>query len=174
MFGEFFFYAGPFEVGLFPLSVGVAGSDQHHVIWDWFALEFLVDYHFFNVAEFISGIELIKKDPYLLPGDDFDDFGSREDLLVEIVDFLLVNSGVNVENEESVTVDDFHQKLDEGCFAYAGLAHDDDWDVRDCPLDNQAHFEEVIESDTVVLNVLPDFLEILYRSTVAYVENIIS
>ena len=71
-------------------------------------MEFLVDYHFFNVAEFISGIELIKKDPYLLPGDDFDDFGSCEDLLVEIVDFLLVNSGVNVENEESMAVDDFH------------------------------------------------------------------
>jgi hypothetical protein len=28
-------------------------------------------------------------------------------------------------------------------------------------LDNQAHFKEVIESDTVVLDVLPDFLEIL-------------
>jgi hypothetical protein len=129
VFCEFFLDTGPFEVGLLPLSIGIAGSDQHHVIWDWFALELLVDYHLFNVAEFISGIELIKKDPYLLPGDDFDNFGSCEDLLVEIVYFLLVNSGVNVENEESVAIDDFHQKLDEGCFAHAGLTHDDDWDV---------------------------------------------
>ena len=92
-------------------------------------MEFFVDYHFFNVAELISGIELIKKDPYFLPGDDFDDFSSCENLLVEIVYFLLVDSGVNVENEESVAVDDFHQKLDEGCFAHAGLTHDDGWDV---------------------------------------------
>ena len=77
----------------------------------------------------------------------FSDF--RVNLLLPLPQSGLVNSRMNIKAEESMVVDNLNQEPNESRLSDSRLAHDDDWEIAIHPLDDQTHFEEVVQGKTI-------------------------
>lgn len=76
-------------------------------------------------------------------------------MFVEPNNILLVDSGMNVEDQEPVLKYCLNQEFYQGSFSNARLTHNDDGNMGDCTLNNQAHLKEIVESNAVVSYFIP-------------------
>ena len=146
---HFFFYACWFERWHFGFPIGIACSNENNIIGERLALKSAINDHFLQVAKLVGRIELVEENPdlvalFLLVFSDF-----RVNLLLPLPQSGFVDSCVNIKTEESMFVDDFDQEPDKGCFSDSRLTHDDDREIAVHSLDDQAHFEEVVQGKTV-------------------------
>ena len=74
--------------------------------------------------------------------------------MIELHQFLLINTRMNVEDQKFVSKNDLNKEADKGSFTNTWLTHYDNGNVRDCSLDNETHLEKVIQCDTIIFNVL--------------------
>lgn len=129
MFIKFLLYPCLFKFRLLPFSIRITCTNQHNILRNRLPLESTVNYHFFNITQLISGVKLVKENPYFLPCNIFNLIGSLKYCFVVLGKSLFVNSCMNVEDYEFMLKYGLYEESYQGSLTNTRFTHNDDGDM---------------------------------------------